>query len=327
VERPEQIKDLAVIQKGRTFELSFTPPALATDGERLTKPLEIEIFRSITPRAGTPAPAPETGTPAATLKPDDVRRLTVDEKVVYAWQLPAQEFSTSQGATYAFVVRGLTYGFRHRALESLASNVASAELLDVSGPVENLRVRTTEKSLELAWSPPAQSLSGEPLSSLSGYRVYRSESGKAGSFEMREATSSTSYSDSDFVFDHSYYYKVQAEFKGDHSTAESEESPAVEVTPHDIFPPPAPSGVTAIYSAGAVEIVWSPSTAPDLAGYNVVRREESGAEIRMNKELVRTPVFRDTQVEAGRRYSYRVTAQDLAGNESPPSNPVEVETR
>jgi len=57
VERPEQITDLAVTQVGRTLDLSFTPPELAADGERLSKPLEIEIFRTVAPAGQKPAPA------------------------------------------------------------------------------------------------------------------------------------------------------------------------------------------------------------------------------------------------------------------------------
>jgi hypothetical protein len=327
VERPEQVKDLGVIQKGRTFELSFTPPSLATDGERLTKPMEIEIYRTVTSRGAAAAPMSETGTPWVSLKPPDVARLTLGDKVIYTWNIPQPEYTSSQGAVYAFAVRGLTYGFRHRALEGKLSNVARVTLADVSGPVENLRARSAEKAIEIEWSAPAHSLSGRTLAELTGYRVYRSDTGKPGSFEPRAETHSTSFSDPDFAFDHSYTYKVRAEFKSGPSTAESADSTAVEVTPRDVFPPPTPLHVTAIYAEGAIEIVWSPSTAPDLAGYNVMRREDGNAEIRVNKQLVRTPVFRDTQVEAGRRYAYRVIAVDLTGNESPPSKEVEAETR
>ncbi len=327
VERPEQIKDLAVAQKGRTFELSFAVPTLATDGERLTKPLEIEIYRTVTPRGAAAAPFPETAAPAVVLKPDDLRGFTFDKEVIYPFELSEKEYSNSLGEDYAFAVRGLTYGFRHRALEGQLSIVTRATLLDVSGPVENLRVRTTEKAIEVTWSPPAESLSGRPITGLSGYAVYRSDSGKKGSFELRTVASAPASSDTDFAFDHSYYYKVQAQFQGDHSAAESAGSPAVEITPRDVFPPAAPREVRAIYAAGAVQIVWSPSSAPDLAGYNVLRREDGGQETKINKELVRTPVFRDTGVEAGKRYFYSITAQDLSGNVSAPSEAAQVETR
>ena len=327
VDRPEQVKDLAVIQRGQSLVFSFTLPELATDGERLSKPLEVEIFRTVTPR-GAPLPdQPSTDAPWVTLPADDIRRLTVGQKVVYSARLADQEFSASRGVSFTFGVRALTRGFRRRAAEGELSNVARATLLDVSGPVENLRVQATEKALELEWSPPARSLTGGPLSTLVGYRVYRSATGEAGSFALRAETDSPTYGDPGFQFDRSYYYKVQAVFKGNSSVAESEDSAPLEITPHDVFPPAAPKNVTAIYAAGAVELVWTASTEPDLAGYNVTRREGSGPAERINPELSRTPIFRDARVLPDRQYFYRVTAVDLSRNESPASAEVEVETR
>lgn len=327
VERPQQVSDLSVAQKGRTFELSFTLPTLATDRERLTKPMDIEIFESVTPLGAAPAPFSESASPAAILKPAEVHPLMLGGKVVYPWKLTDKEYSSSLGGTYSFAIRGVTYGFRHRVLSGRLSDVARATLLDVSGPVQNLRARTTEKSIELEWSAPARTLTGAQPVTLVGYRVYRSPSGKPGSFALRTATTSPAYSDSDFTFGQTYFYEVQARFERGHAAAESEESPATEITPRDTFPPEAPRNVNAIYSPGAVEIVWTPSAAADLAGYNVLRSEGAGTGTRINKQLVPTPVYRDSTVETGHRYLYRITAVDLAGNESPPSAPAEVETR
>jgi fibronectin type 3 domain-containing protein len=175
--------------------------------------------------------------------------------------------------------------------------------------------------------PGSNLLSGKPLSGFSSYRIYRSESATLGSFLALADTTAPSYSDTNFSFDHTYHYRVRAVFKAGASEALSDNSQTVEITPRDVFPPAVPRDVTAIYTAGAVELVWTPSTAPDLAGYNVYRREAGGAESRVNKQLVRTPVFRDPEVQAGRSYSYRVTAVDLSGNESAPSAEAAVATR
>ena len=53
-----------------------------------------------------------------------------------------------------------------------------------------------------------------------------------------------------------------------------------------------------------------------MAGYNVYRNEKSGAPMKINAELVKTPAFRDNDVQSGHRYIYSVTAVDLRGNES-----------
>lgn len=326
VERPERVTDLEVVQIGRAFELSFTPPLLATDGQRLSKPLEVQIFHTIT----LPGEKPDTRiafNPWVTLLVNDLAPYANGQKIVYTDRLPDQEFSGLLGATFTFTVRGLTRGFTHRTIESELSNIVPTTLLDVSGPVENLEIRPTEKALELRWSPPSRSLSGRPQSNLAGYHVYRSPTGKPGSFQLLAESASATYLDPDFEFDRTYFYKVRAVFKEDGRVAESEDSPPGKITPQDIFPPAAPTGLSALYAAGAVELIWTANTEPDVAGYNVYRREEKGQPRRINKDLVPTPIFRDSSVEPEHRYFYVVTAVDLANNESPPSEEVAVETR
>ena len=53
----------------------------------------------------------------------------------------------------------------------------------------------------------------------------------------------------------------------------SEPTATAKMTPSDTFPPSPPQGLSSIYSAGAVELVWTANTEPDLAGYNVYRVE------------------------------------------------------
>jgi len=72
--------------------------------------------------------------------------------------------------------------------------------------------------------------------------------------------------------------------------------------------------------------VWTANTEADLAGYNVYRLENQTAQ-RVNKELLRTPIFRDATAAPGKTLTYYVTAVDLAGNESKASNKEEVETK
>ena len=84
--------------------------------------------------------------------------------------------------------------------------------------------------------------------------------------------------------------------------------------------------MSSIYAAGAVELVWTANTEADLAGYNVYRLEDH-TPLRVNKELVRTPIFRDATAPAGKTLIYYVTAVDLSGNESKASKQEEVETK
>ncbi len=327
VERPVQVADLTVVQKGQELLLSFTPPELATDGERLTKPLEIQIFRTITPQGSKATGLTGDQAPWTTLSADDLRHLTTGKKVIYSVKLSDPEYGSVRGKTFTFAVRGVTHGFRNRPREGEISSSAGVTLLDVSAPVTNLRARATETAIELEWSPPAGKTNGEAATVPAAYRIFRSPTGGAGSFIQLAETRAPKYLDNQFRFDHSYHYKVRAVFKADNSVAESEDSETVEITPHDVFPPAPPQNVTALYAAGAVEILWTASTEPDLAGYNVLRREAAGAAEQINKELLHTPIFRDETAQPDRRYFYQATSVDLVGNESTPSAEVEVETR
>jgi hypothetical protein len=327
IERPVQIKDLAVIQRGRALVFSFTLPQMATDGERLTKPMEIEIFRSVTPKGSGGPGTSSGGAPWVVLSPQDRRPITKENKVVYTSPILDQEYKTLQGQSVIFTVRGVTHGFLNRALEGEDSNAARVTLLTVSGAVTNLSARATEKAVVLEWSPSVQNPQGETAPAPSGYRVFRSPTGAAGSYLAQGEVQAPPFRDTQFLFDRTYYYMVRALSGNGHSVAESDDSEAVKITPHDVFPPASPKNLTAVYAAGAVQIVWTASTEADFAGYNVLRSEAGGNPERVNKELLATPIFRDATAQPNRHYLYQVTAVDPKGNESTPSAAVEVETR
>jgi hypothetical protein len=108
----------------------------------------------------------------------------------------------------------------------------------------------------------------------------------------------------------------------------------VTVAMRDIFPPHAPSGLEAVPGGAtaadrSIDLSWTPNTEDDLAGYIVYRQEidskgvAAGTVTRLNATLVVGPAYRDLTAIAGRRYAYRVTAIDTAGNESAPSADVQ----
>ena len=327
VEKPAKITDLSITQRGPVFELTFTSPEVTADGERLTKPLEIEIFRAISKPGETPPENLGGSVPWLALSPKEVVQQTTEDKFVYAARLQDQEFAQSVGKTFSFGVLGLTRGFRNRPLPGDLSNIVRTQLLDVSGPVEDLHIKTTEKALELTWTPPSRGLSGTSLAPLAGYRVYWSPTGKPESFVLRGEPPTPAFADLEFAFEHDSYYRVRAIFKQGNQIAESEDSPVAQVLPHDTFPPTPPTKVSALFSAGAVQLVWSANTEPDLAGYNVYRRESGGTPQKINADLLRTPTFEDRSALPGHQYFYRVTALDLTQNESAASAEAAVETR
>jgi hypothetical protein len=127
--------------------------------------------------------------------------------------------------------------------------------------------------------------------------------------------------------------RVQAvELGGQRLEIRSAQSAEAVVEMKNVFPPEAPTGLVAIPGfAGetndaaqktTIELSWEPNMEPHIAGYRVYRRdaEGDGTWRQLDSELVPVAAYRDKTVVAGRRYGYRVTAVDAAGNESAPSD-------
>ncbi len=289
------------------------------DGERLTKPLEIELLRALLP-AGQPSPPPVAALKTwMSLGPSDIEKRRRGEKLTFNVNLSDEDLRTSSQSVFFYAVRTLTRGFRSRPEESALSNVVQVKLLNIPSPVQNLAAITTEHAIEVSWAA-----SGPAITS---YRVYRSDTNKPESYAFRGESHATNWQDADFKFGQAYFYKVTAVVREAANSAESEDSAVVEIIPRDTFPPAPPKGLTAVYTGRAVELIWNASLEPDLAGYNVYRRSGDTDFVRLNTKLLPTPIFRDNSVAQGKSYSYRVTALDLSNNESPPSAEVEVEAQ
>ena len=325
LEVPERVTDFSAFQVGRTLEIRFALPQQAVDGERLTKPLEIEILRARIPPGSVPPKSPPLAL-WTRLQPDQWTRYTNDRRVIYPARLSEEEYKNWQTEDSIIAIRTLTRGFRRRPVESEISNLVRLRLLDVSGPTNHIESQTTEKAIELRWPPPASTFGGQQAKSLAGYRIYRSRTGKPGSFQLLGESKEPRYLDSDFEFGRAYSYEVRAFFKEGATIAEGEGSQPCEVIPRDTFPPARPKGLTALYTAGAVELVWTANSEKDLAGYYVYRREKGEQPKKLNKELLRTPILRDVSVQPGHIYFYQVTAVDLSNNESQPCEEISVET-
>jgi hypothetical protein len=95
------------------------------------------------------------------------------------------------------------------------------------------------------------------------------------------------------------------------------------VTPRDHFPPPAPTELIAAGGEGGVDLTWTAASAPDLAGYLVLRGESPDGTLQplMTKAVTGT-TYRDESAKAGVAYIYAVVAIDAATppNQSRESN-------
>ena len=98
---------------------------------------------------------------------------------------------------------------------------------------------------------------------------------------------------------------------------------ATEVDPRadDGRPPSPPGNVTLKRTGDLHEITFQPATEPDIVGYRLYRSVNGGNFQRLNGNVVlagQEPKFTDTVTAAG-VVQYLITAVDIVGNESPPS--------
>jgi hypothetical protein len=83
----------------------------------------------------------------------------------------------------------------------------------------------------------------------------------------------------------------------------------------DNLPPPAPGSFIGDYVAGVTHLSWSPSGAPDVAGYRLYRGREAAFVPGPANLLVEQPELGHTDV-AGEPFFYKLSAVDVHGNES-----------
>ncbi len=120
--------------------------------------------------------------------------------------------------------------------------------------------------------------------------------------------------------------RLMVELSGRTTELFSTPSPAIDLTLRPIYPPPVPTGLTAVAFTGAtngfaVDLIWQPIDDTGLiapfAGYNVYRAS-TGEATRLNSIPLTVPAFHDTTALPNTAYRYSVTAVDSMGNESGP---------
>lgn len=328
---PAQIKDLAAAQLGDGARLTFTPPAKGEKGKRLAAPPTIEILRGFGPSG---AQAPPAGALAVvyTLPGGVLDTYLRAGRVEFQDAIPPEEILRHAGVPVFYAVRCRV----SKRMVSEDSNVASFLLHPAPATILEVHAAVVEAGVQLSWEAPSTVSGGGPLSSPGGFHIYRVETGAAAGAQGEPApllapSPGPEYLDSQIDWGKTYTYTVRAVARYGDATVESADSPPVQVTPKDIFPPAPPVDLVGVFvpavaaAPAAVELSWAISPETDAAGYFVYRSGENEAKAqRVTPALLPTPAFRDTSVVSGARYRYTVTAVDRSGNESLPSNPVSV---
>src|SRR5229473_8535215 len=216
---PVAIKDLAGHQAGDGVQLSFTLPSHSISGEKLAAPPAVEILRGSVKSDGSADTRSFRN--VYTIPGALVESYRADGHVRFTDPIAPEETKSHPGGMVAYVVR--TRASKKRA--SADSNVVTLRVFPVAAPIISVEARVTESGVELTWPVPAGTAAGEPVSTISGYRIYRSEihpfapssspqdlpQGKPESHAALLASSeSNNYRDTSDVFDHTYVYIVRS---------------------------------------------------------------------------------------------------------------------
>jgi hypothetical protein len=336
LELPKPPADLQASRKGDKVTLTWTIPTRTTERQSVRYLGKTQICRNLVgplkqcdPVVGNVAP------------PADFQRIKSSPKKLklsFSDMLPASDESAHPRDFASYAVEVLNEAGRGAGI----SNQMHVSLVPTIPPLANFFAKVTALGVVISWQCPPTSHSLNGVQHL--FRIYRRQEASAtqkveqskiadvdvsncvaGTVAVQSSNENNSFVDQTFDWEQTYFYRgtvvsgIEAAGKPT-VEVEGDDTPEVKVFTNDVFPPAVPSGLQAVFSgpgqAAFIDLIWSPGADPDLAGYNVYRRESGETLVKLNAELVKTPAYRDAQVTSGKTYIYSVSAVDERGNES-----------
>jgi hypothetical protein len=324
LELPRPVADLHATRKGDRVYLGWSVPNLTIDRQSVRHMGPTRICRSTSaaitncndgvgeiPASQFPVNPPETK--KSKEKPPKVEASFTDT-------LPASLLRPDPSALITYAVS--VYNSHNRTAG--LSNQVQVPAVPTFSPPQNFRGQVTAAGMILTWD----ALAAPPQAPGLSYVIRidrRAEDAKASAIAGEVPIEATTFTDHGFTWEKRYIYHMTvvtllAQAGKGETSVEGENTPAVEVFAHDIFPPAVPSGLQAVATGvgqqPGIDLVWAPDTESDLAGYNIFRHQEGAEPVKINSDPVKTPSFRDSGVASGHTYFYSVSAVDVRGNES-----------
>ena len=312
---PKPPTDLRASRKGNKVTLTWTLPSATTDRQTIHTLGPTRICRGMSNLKTCGAPVGQITTPPNGTSKDQRKTGSYTDSLSIDVQSDADN-----PVTYAVEV------LNREGRSAGLSNQVHVSLIRTLPPPQDFHAEVTSQGVVLTWT-------GESVSSASDvryvYRVYRHpiENGEqtlAGELPVN-GTQQYSLTDSNIEWQKTYDYRaetvtVAAEQGKPELQVEGDDTPEIKIFANDVFPPAVPSGLQAVFSGPGqkpfIDLIWAPVTDLDLAGYNVYRHEDGAPAVKLNSELVKSPAYRDANIESGKRYFYSVSSVDARNNES-----------
>jgi chitodextrinase len=170
--------------------------------------------------------------------------------------------------------------------------------------------------INLAWTASTDNVG------VTGYKVERCTGAGCANFAQIATPTATTFGDSGLTGSTSYSYRVRANDAAGNNSGYSNISSTSTLAGSDTTPPTAPSNLAATAASGTqINLAWTASTDNvGVTGYKVERCTGAGC---ANFAQIATPTattFGDSGLTGSTSYSYRVRANDAAGNNSGYSN-------
>jgi hypothetical protein len=355
---PEPAKDLAATRISDEVHLQWTTPEKTTSHTNINGPITAQICRTAaTPPdpstsctavariAVKPGPSQATDTLPASLTSAPPTLLTYRVELLNSKNRSAgpsnEAFAPAGSAPPPIQQLRATPTRDGIQLEwTPTTSPASIELIRQSLNPDGTPILPTPKAPKPSANPMAKKPAQKPAPNPSPSAAIATSSTPT-EIKLRTPTSSTDPGgtlDQTAEKNSTYRYTAQrvlnATLAGHALQLHSSISQPISLTLRDIFPPRVPTGLEAVPGGltpadRSIDLSWNPNSETDLAGYYVYRQDidTSGAvaatATRLNSSPVVGPAYRDQTAIPGRRYAYRVSAIDQAGNESPRSEAVE----
>jgi fibronectin type III domain protein len=314
---PKLVGDLKAVRKGETVTLTWTKPSETTDGELIRKPGKMLVQRAL-------SSGPNSELQFQTISEQPLEPALKDDRSETATAKDSiAELLRSGGADFA-VYTVLAQGNNGKSFG--LPNRSSVPLVPTLPPPQNLLVRPAPSGILLHWDEFAPATRESRLRTQYAYKVMRQLQGAKDAVMVKQldaGNGGTEFLDAGIEWEKNYQYWVTPvtlwQDNNRKGEVEGNDSAIVNVFAHDSFPPAAPSGLEAVFTAGQnafIDLTWTANTENDLAGYNIYRHMANEAPVKINTELIKTPRFPDPGIQPGMKYFYSVTAIDVRGNES-----------
>lgn len=300
---PLPVEDLSVSQESGQLVAQFTMPARTTEDLPVEDGAQVELKAARwTEPEWNEGEWGRTAIPVAVSRVPDTNEFRGD-------------VAPFQNHRWLFRVRVEGKSGRY----SVWSGPVALRVISPQQPPLSLEAKAVDNGVVLTWQQPQSPVEAGTRRT----EVWRRK-GDAKDFEKIGIAEQTSFQDERSDYDVPHFYRVRGLVDGADTNASSDYSAVVSLTPVDVFAPAPPQDLTAVAATDSVELAWSRNEEEDFATCLVYRSVGDGDFTKLG-EPVAASSFSDRTAPKGERLQYRITALDTKGNESQPSQTVEIQ--